>query len=363
LHQDLDWSEVVRFAINCHVGSLAYHGLKQSTDDQLPQAAHSRLHEIYQVNALRNLRLAKRLFQIVELFNDQGIENLVFKGPAVAQQAYRDLSLRQFVDLDLLIHPQDFHRAYDLLIQAGFSPSAALSRTQQRWLLQTAVEYQFRAQGDFIEIHWDLAPDTFLYPLKARDFWDDSTQLQILDHPMRTLSVEKAVFFTCFHAARHAWESLKYAADLAHYSYAYPSLDWLALLEYARRHGFYRLMCLSLLFSAKLCGAVYPPQVSQSIAEEAQARALFYQAIRKISARPVNSSVSSRLFFYIRSRERWRDRLHILLEHIFIPVETDWRTIPLPACLFPFYYLFHPGRVLVAFLKESLGFLFKLRQP
>jgi hypothetical protein len=42
-----------------------------------------------------------------------------FKGPALAVQAYGDLSLRQYDDLDLLIHEADVPRAYQLLIANG----------------------------------------------------------------------------------------------------------------------------------------------------------------------------------------------------------------------------------------------------
>ena len=347
LEQNLDWAEVVRFAIGSGVGALAYQGLRQLGCTNLPQAALARLQEIYQLNALRNLRLSKRLVQVVELLDKHGVDSLAYKGPAAALQAYPDLSLRQFTDLDLLIQPQDFPKVYALLVQAGCTPSTPLNNTGQRWLVQTAVEFPFQFQNDILEIHWGLALDDHLHPLKTSAFWNDSVEIEILDRRVRTLSPEKAVFFTCFHATRHAWGSLKWAADLAHYGQSYPALDWLALLEYARRSGFHRLVCLSLLLAERLGGAVFPPQVSQHIAADAHAQALARKVIQKIASAQPESSAFSRLGFFFRSRERLRDRLYIILVQIFIPREIDWRTIPLPAPFFPLYFLLRPLRVFV----------------
>jgi Uncharacterised nucleotidyltransferase len=41
------------------------------------------------------------LLQVVDLFSREGIPVLPFKGPTLAMAAYRNLALREFVDLDL----------------------------------------------------------------------------------------------------------------------------------------------------------------------------------------------------------------------------------------------------------------------
>jgi hypothetical protein len=61
----------------------------------------------------------QQLLQTLELLRESGIQTVPFKGPALAVQAYGDLSLRQYDDLDLLIHEADVPRAYQLLIANG----------------------------------------------------------------------------------------------------------------------------------------------------------------------------------------------------------------------------------------------------
>ncbi|MEK7856765.1 MAG: nucleotidyltransferase family protein, partial [Acidobacteriota bacterium] len=47
---------------------------------------------------------------------------LPFKGPLLALQAYGDISMRRFGDLDVLVKPKHFKAAVDLLSANGFVP-------------------------------------------------------------------------------------------------------------------------------------------------------------------------------------------------------------------------------------------------
>jgi len=58
-------------------------------------------------NAARNVFLTNKLFEILNLFKKNDILALPFKGPVLAESVYGDLSLRQFVDLDILVHNHD----------------------------------------------------------------------------------------------------------------------------------------------------------------------------------------------------------------------------------------------------------------
>ena len=69
--------------------------------------------------------------ECVNLLADNGVEHVVLKGPIFALQAYHNLSLRQFSDLDILIHPKDFPKVYDLLEASGFVPKHKLGRKQK----------------------------------------------------------------------------------------------------------------------------------------------------------------------------------------------------------------------------------------
>ena len=47
--------------------------------------------------------LTSELIKIMKLLEENDIKAIAFKGPTLAQLAYGDVTLRQYVDLDLLV--------------------------------------------------------------------------------------------------------------------------------------------------------------------------------------------------------------------------------------------------------------------
>src|SRR6202035_517955 len=114
----IDWRRVT-FAAGSHgVLPLVYRQLK-SADGVAPDALPPMRSEFYG-NALNNLHLARELARLAGVLSRQSIEVIVFKGPVLALQAWGDVALRQFNDLDLLVHPAEAARAVEGLLAAGY---------------------------------------------------------------------------------------------------------------------------------------------------------------------------------------------------------------------------------------------------
>ena len=308
-------------------------------------------------NTLRNLRLSQRLLQVIGLLEEARIECMAYKGPATALQAYGDTALRQFTDLDLLIHPEDFARVYAVLLQAGWQPYTPLNQKEQRWLVKTAVEFQLTKGSDLLEIHWGITLPEFLHPLKTAIFWEGRMTLELLERRLPTLSLERAVFFTCLHATKHGCASLKTPVDLAHLSDLHPELDWLRLIDCSHRYGFQRLLCLNLLLAETLGGAVFPTDVHDRIHADAPAQSLATRVVEQMVNGRASPDPTERLFFYFQCRERLRDKLYLVLAQAFVPKEVDWRLLPLPEQLYFLYYLIHPVRSLAKLCWLLLSWL------
>jgi hypothetical protein len=69
---------------------------------RIPSKVVNKFRGIFLANAARNEFLAQELIKTNRLLNANGIEMLNWKGPTLAIQAYGDLSLRQFMDIDTL---------------------------------------------------------------------------------------------------------------------------------------------------------------------------------------------------------------------------------------------------------------------
>ena len=58
--------------------------------------------------------------EVVGAFGRAGIRSVLLKGPAIARWLYDDGALRTYMDCDLLVPPDGFHRAEEILEELGF---------------------------------------------------------------------------------------------------------------------------------------------------------------------------------------------------------------------------------------------------
>ena len=64
-------------------------------------------------NAALNVLLTAEMVRLLELFEGNQIPAVPYKGPAIGVGVYRNLALRQFADLDILVPDTDVWKATD----------------------------------------------------------------------------------------------------------------------------------------------------------------------------------------------------------------------------------------------------------
>src|ERR1051326_5918676 len=111
LNERIDWQRLLRKARQHHVLPLLCKQLSALGVAMMPEPVLKQLRTIFAANRRRNAFLAGELIRIVEIFERSGIPAIPFKGPALAVEAYGDLSLRQFGDLDIIVPKEDVARA------------------------------------------------------------------------------------------------------------------------------------------------------------------------------------------------------------------------------------------------------------
>src|SRR5262249_20276675 len=78
----------------------------------------------------RNTALLAGLARILDGLAQNGIDAIPFKGPVLAIQAYGDIGLRAFRDLDFLIREADLPRAMTVLGDLGYVRQQGLTPVQ-----------------------------------------------------------------------------------------------------------------------------------------------------------------------------------------------------------------------------------------
>src|SRR5947209_15891281 len=103
----LDWDYFYRLARRHSLVPLVFFQLNKLAAELVPSEALAQCRRDYQENAARNVLLTDELVSALRALSETGVDAITFKGPALAVAAYGDLSLRRFVDLDLIVRRDD----------------------------------------------------------------------------------------------------------------------------------------------------------------------------------------------------------------------------------------------------------------
>ncbi|MFL5338345.1 MAG: nucleotidyltransferase family protein, partial [Geminicoccaceae bacterium] len=112
--------------------------------------------DVDRVEAFRHLALHSAFATLVQTLRIRGIRPVLIKGPAIAQWLYDDPRERPYGDIDLLIEPDQFALAEQVMAEHGFMPDAEgfrgseRSEHHERWIRPGAQEVK-------IELHRTLA--------------------------------------------------------------------------------------------------------------------------------------------------------------------------------------------------------------
>src|SRR4051812_2277039 len=182
LRQSLDWEYLLKTAIRHGVMPLLYRQMSVNFADLAPADFMSRLHDHFYLNAAHNHLLTEELCRLLALFEEHGIPAVPYKGPALAQQVYGDVALRQFSDLDVLIQRKDVAKASALLRSQGFTSQHQLTPRQENTFLKIECEHMFTREAGRVnvDLHWDFAPRYFSLKLDTERVWHRLERIEIV---------------------------------------------------------------------------------------------------------------------------------------------------------------------------------------
>jgi hypothetical protein len=311
LTSGIEWGYMRETAIQHGIIPLLYKRLKGEMADLVPSDELTTLRTLFLANAIRNIRMTQQLLKLLDLLANSSVEAMPFKGPVLAVQAYGDLSMRSFRDLDILIHANDLGRVYQILTDQGYvltDPSQMNAQKILRIIKQKDLQFAFHE--NILEVHWKIIERTFAVPLDMDQIWDRSLPFFINDQKIKTLSPEDMVIVLCFHGIKHAWQSLNWLADLIYTISNNPDLKWHDLFARAENIGLKRIVLIGLFLAHKNGGIRYGFEIEnlfasdttmQKLASKIQLNAFQYQTLL---IKP---------FFYLKSRERFKDQIMFLI--------------------------------------------------
>jgi len=345
----LNWAYLLSEAGENSITPLLEKQLSAVVLEAIPREYLAQLKTASRANTARCLYMVAELNGILELFESHGIPAIPYKGPVLAQQAYGDITLREFEDLDIILRQRDLPQAHEILLGMGYqakfpwilSPGAAASLVPG--------EYNYRAieRRVMVELHTEMTLRHFPVVPCLDDFSQRLVSVRLSGRHVWTFCAEDALPILCIHGSKDFWERISWVADISELIQAHPQLNWAAVRQCAESLKAQRMLYLGLTLAGRLLGAPVPREILESAAADA-----FVSAV----AGEVEARLLTREFTPLDAADRFhfRRRLvpgavtgwHYAIRLTVVPAEEDWMMVRLPAPLAPLYIALRPLRLL-----------------
>ena len=346
---DLDWELLVRMARWHAVAPVLYRSLA-GCPERVPAAILDNLHGRFRANAMRNAYLARELVQITSLLREKGVPVIAFKGAVLAHAAYGDLSLREFVDLDILVRPSDLGTTRDFLFSQGYrSRYSGLGEKERGFFLWCEEAFGNKDGLVCVDVHWQMNPQYFAYAPEGAVLWRRTVPVELQGGTVSTLSTPDLLLHLCVHGAKHGWTTLGWICDVAVLACRNPGLEWSRMIAEAASLGGRRLLLLGLYLAYNLLGAAIPDELISMARDDGVIVDVAAQVKRRMFDNiGERASVFQEWMVPTRALESTRARVRYLAGRAFAPTVDDWELVRLPRPFFPLYYLLHPLRQAIA---------------
>ena len=199
-----EWDEVVRNLIERGVGPLFYSKLSMLSNNTLiPDESKAKLKQSYYRTLSRGMVLLDVFRKVADAFTVNGIRVVALKGVHLAEWLYKDIGLRQFSDIDLLVSKEDGERCLKILSELGFVQSGD---EVSHMIAEKSGLIHYPAmvlQDVSVEIHIDLHHRQEPYDLDVKKIIQCAQPLTINHARVHVMELYDLLIYLCIHLDKH----------------------------------------------------------------------------------------------------------------------------------------------------------------
>jgi hypothetical protein len=311
----LNWRVFLKLAEYHGVVPLMSRTLGTVAPDLVPADFLTQLRQRTSVGAMLNQTLAHELIGVCDALQARGVPVIPFKGATLAVQAYGDLTLRDFTDLDLLVPEGSVGAAQAVLAMLGYeerSVVAGESEAHHDGPYQVFVKRRTLCR---VDLQWLMAHQHFAFRLDRPEFWARRSAVTIEGQSLPGLAPEDLLLVLCVHGSKHAWEQLKWVCDVAELVRSHPDLNWNQIFVQASTWRCQRMVYLGLSVSHLMLDVPLPTVVLERLKADVEVDALAHRmpASLLLDAREgITEEQAEALYFTL--KESWRERWQLGLQ-------------------------------------------------
>ena len=351
--REVDWTYLIEAAKRKRVLPLVYWAINSQGAKFVPETVKAALKREFDQNSLHNLKMTGELFRLLDIFRSNSIPAIAFKGPILAASIYGNIAFRQFWDLDILVHPEDFIRAKGLVRSLGYAPWQPLSDGQYEELIRSdeaAHDCRFSKAGAIkthLELHWKVYPEIYSSRLETRQLFERAESSILFGHEILSFSPEDMLIYFCHHGTKHQWAMLSWLCDLA-MLLEHKEIDWDYVRDFAGKAGIGTALNMGLILAYDALKAPIPEAV---LHEAMRCKAARSQAIKiecEIFSKSKGWAIESWIYQF-KSMSNEEDRFKYFLyiaKMILRPNQEDKKFIKLPDALGFAYIFVRPIRII-----------------
>ena len=351
----LDWGLLLDLANRHHISTLLHHHLSTLDPGTVPPRVERALESRRVRLVARTMGILAEALPVLEALEAAGAPAAIWKGPALAHQAYPRPELRIFTDLDLVVRLQDVETARRVLEGRGYRASDETAASDDEVFGRRAGAVRMVGQGKIapVDLHWGSAHPS--RPMDCERLWEEARSVPLgsprahggpLAHggapavgsplgpggaSLRAVPPVSQIPGLCAHGAKHGpypWPKLKWVTDLEAILRT-SDAGWCSVLEQAEETGHRRMTLLGIRLARDLLGAPVPAELEAAIAADPALPDLVDTVrARLLHVAPLPLPLGERFRFDLRMRERTRDRVTYLVARTLTPSERDIASAP-----------------------------------
>jgi hypothetical protein len=345
----MDWDFLLWEAEENSITPLLERHLSAVAPGAAPAAAQDQLKKTGRANTVRCLYLTAELINILRLFQSQNIPTIPYKGPVLAAQAYGDIALREFEDLDIILCQSDVAKAHEIIVPLGYKPKFdwILSPGAAASLVPGEYNYRDEPRRAMVEFHTEITLRHFPMQPDLDAFICNLAPVHLSDRDIPTFTAEDLLPMLCIHGSKDFWERLSWIADVSELVRSHPALDWDRVLRFAQPLNATRMLNLGLALADRVLDASLPSEVSARVQADRVAGEVAAEVHQRLLGRPFRTLDAAGRFSFRRRMlagkiDGWRYAMRLAV----VPSEDDWQMMRLPRALAPLYVALRPLRLL-----------------
>ena len=198
----------------------------------LPDGQRAQLDASWRQELATCVALEALIVRTSTMLEGAGVRHLVTKGAAVAHLDYPDPAIRTFGDVDLVIHPDEWHAGVDALIGSGFSrvaPALPFDFDHRYGKGATLLA----PSGQELDLHRRFAIGRFGVTSVMEDAFENATTINLAARTIPVPSLEVRLLHACYHASLGGFRRLRAFTDVARLA-TRPGIDLAATYTLAR---------------------------------------------------------------------------------------------------------------------------------